>query len=121
MYWCFHCYAINPRSTGPCVRCGRPVEGPAHLSHEDRLVWALRHPDGDRAIVSARTLGRLRARAALPTLRAVIADGSDPYLAAEALASLIAIEGPDQIRELLVELAASDSFMVAMVAKRGLA
>ncbi len=121
MYWCFHCYAINPRPTGPCERCGRSVQAPEGLSYEDRLVWVLRHPDGDRAINAARILGQRRAGAAAPALRAVVADGRDPYLAAEALRSLIAIEGRDQIRELLQELAASDSFMVATVAKRALA
>ncbi len=121
MYWCFHCYAINARPAGPCGRCGRSVEGPADLSYEDRLVWVLRHPDGDRAIMAARVLAQRRARAAVPALRAVLADGRDPYLAAEALGSIIAIEGPGQIRELLAELAASDSFMVATVAKRALA
>ncbi len=121
MYWCFHCYAINPRRTGPCERCGRSVEGSADLSYEDRLIWALRHPDGDRAIMAARILGQRRARMAVPALRAVVADGRDPYLAAEALRSLVAIEGSGQIRELLEELAVSDSFMVAAVAKRALA
>jgi HEAT repeat protein len=97
------------------------VEGLADLSYEDRLIWALRHPDGDRAIMAARVLGQRRARAAVPALRAVVVDGRDPYLAAEALRNLVAIEDPGQIRELLEGLASSDSFMVATVAKRALA
>ncbi len=121
MYWCFHCYGINPLPTGPCERCGRSVEAPAGLSYDDRLAWVLRHPDGDRAIVAARVLGQRHARGAVPALRAVISDGRDPYLAAEALRSLIAIEGSDRIHELLEGLAACDSFMVAAVAQRALA
>ena len=47
--------AVSPRASGPCVRCGRPVEGPPGLSYDDRLVWALGHPDGDRAVLAAQT------------------------------------------------------------------
>jgi hypothetical protein len=97
------------------------VQFPEGLTYEDRLVWALHHPDGDRAMVAAQILGQRRAAVAAPALRAVATDGGDPYLAAEALRSLIAIEGSDQIRELLDEPAACDSFMVAGVAARALA
>ena len=53
-HWCHSCYGITPRSSGPCVRCGRPVEGPPGRSFDEQLVWALGHPDGDRAVVEAR-------------------------------------------------------------------
>jgi uncharacterized Rossmann fold enzyme len=33
------------------------VEGPPALSFDDQLVWALGHPDGDRAVLAAQTLG----------------------------------------------------------------
>jgi len=57
MYWCFYCYGVNAVDGGPCAHCGRPIESPAGLSYHERLIWALGHPDGDRAITAARTLG----------------------------------------------------------------
>jgi hypothetical protein len=69
MHWCYYCYVVNPGSTGPCIGCGRPVEGPSDLSYDDRLIWTLRHPDGDRAVLAALTLGMRRVRSALPALR----------------------------------------------------
>ncbi len=58
MHWCYYCYVVNPGSTGPCIGCGRPVEGPSDLSYDDRLIWTLRHPDGDRAVLAAQTGAR---------------------------------------------------------------
>jgi hypothetical protein len=121
MYWCFSCYAVNPGSSGPCVRCGQPVEGPPNLSYDDRLVWALGHPDGDRAILAAQTLGVRRVRPALPTLRRVVDESRDPFLAVAALRSAITIAGVDELREWLAQLARSDSFMVRAVAEQALA
>jgi hypothetical protein len=121
MCWCFHCYGLNAAQSGPCVHCGRPIEPPASISYDERLIWTLGHPDGDRALIAARTLGEHRVTSAEPALRSVIATGSDPFLAAEALRSLIKIEGAEPIRGLLQELSGSESFMVAEVARRALA
>ncbi|MGO9974894.1 MAG: HEAT repeat domain-containing protein [Solirubrobacteraceae bacterium] len=119
-YWCFHCYGINASASGPCQHCGHPVQGPENLSHERRLIWALRHPDGERAVLAARTLGDLRVREASPALAALIRQDRDPYLAAQALRSLVEIEGIEQLRPLLIELAGCDSFMVARIASGAL-
>lgn len=121
MYWCFHCYGLNAAESGPCVHCGRPIEAPASISYDERLIWTLGHPDGVRALIAARTLGEHRVRGAGPALRSVIATGADPFLAAEALRSLIKIDGAEAIRGLLEELSGSEPFMVAEVAKRALA
>lgn len=121
MYWCFHCYALNPEPRGACVRCGEAVEAPADISDDDRLVWTLGHPDGDRAVLAAQSLGRRRARSAMPALRAAVESGRDPYLSVTALRSAIEIAGRDELREWLTELAAhSNWFMVRSVAEREL-
>jgi HEAT repeats len=120
MHWCYSCYAVNPRPGGPCVRCGQPVEGPLGLSFDDRLMWALGHPDGDRAVMAAQTLGARQVRSALPALRQAVDEDRDPYLAVAALRSAIAIAGPDELRDWLEQLARSDSFMVREEAQRAL-
>lgn len=120
MYWCFWCYALNQQAQGACVRCGRPVQGPSGLSFDDRLVWALGHPDGDRAVLAAQTLGTRRVRAALPALRKAVDDGRDPFLAVTALRAAIAIAGRDELRGWLEQLARCDSFMVRAVAQDAL-
>jgi HEAT repeat protein len=118
VYWCFYCYAVNKRAVGPCVRCARPVEGPGDLSYDDRLVWALAHPDGDRAVLAAQTLGTRRVRSALAALRKAVDDDRDPFLAVAALRSAIAIAGADELRPWLEQLADNDSFMVRAVAEQ---
>jgi len=104
MFWCFYCYAVNDRPAGPCDVCGQPVEAPARLSWTARLIWALRHPDGDRAVQAARTLGSLRARDSIPALRTAAETGKDIYLRAAALRSLIEIEGTEPLPPWLEEL-----------------
>ena len=121
MYWCFHCYAVNRDAHGPCVRCGRSVQSPPGLSYDDRLVWALGHPDGDRAMLAAQILGARRVRSALPALCRVVDEGRDPFLAVAAVRSAIAIAGSDELRGWLERLAHRDSFMVRAVAEQALA
>lgn len=121
MHWCHYCYAVNPLLTGPCIRCGDPVEGPPDQSFDDQLGWALGHPDGDRAVMAARTLGWRRVRSALPALRRVVDQDRDPYLAVAALRSAVEIAGPDELREWLEQLAQCDSFMLREAARRALA
>jgi len=120
MYWCYHCYAVNPEPDGHCLRCGEQVDGPPDISYDDRLIWALGHPDGDRAVMAAQTLGVRRVRAALPALRRAVDEDRDPYLAVAALRSAIAIAGRDELSEWLAELTRRESFMVREAAHRAL-
>lgn len=78
------------------------MEAPIGLSYVGGLIWALRHPDGDRA------------------LREAAQAGADIYLRAEALRSLIAIEGAAPLRPLLEELAHDAPFNVRDIARRAL-
>jgi HEAT repeat protein len=121
VFWCFHCYALNEHATGPCHACGKPVESPAGLSRVDGLVWALGHPDADRAILAAGTLGRLRARESIPALRAAVEGGKDIFLRAQALRSLIAIEGVEPLRPWLERLSHVPPVNVRDLARRALA
>lgn len=120
MHWCFHCYGVNAQAQGACVHCGQWIEAPRGESFEQRLIWALEHPDGDRAILAARTLGVRRVREAIPGLRRLVTAGKDPYLAREALRSVIAIEGVDPLREWLLDVAAGESSMLSAVARAAL-
>ena len=120
MFWCFHCYAVNDHSSGPCRACGKPVEAPAGLSYPDRLIWALRHPDGDRAVVAAQTLGRLKARESVPALHKAVETGPDTFLRAEALRSLITIEGVEPLRTWLDALSRDAPFNVREIAQEAL-
>ena len=120
MFWCFHCYALNDYPSGPCSTCGEPVEAPASLSYIEGLIWALRHPDGDRALVAAQTLGRLRAHEAIPALREAVEAGSDIYIRAEALRSLLAIEGVESLRLWLDALSRDAPFNVRGIAREAL-
>ena len=120
MFWCFHCYAVNGHPNGPCDACGKPVEAPAGLSWVSSLTWALRHPDGDRAVLAARTLGRLRARESVPALCEAVRSGHDVYLRAAALRSLIAIEGTEVLRPWLAELSQGAPVTVREIARQAL-
>lgn len=120
MYWCFQCYGHNAQAAGACVHCGGEIARPPGISYEEQLIWTLGHPDGDRAVLAARTLGVRRSKAAAPRLREVITSPADPFLAVESLRSLIAIEGAEALVPLLSWLAAHGSFMVAGVASQAL-
>jgi hypothetical protein len=60
------------------------------------------------------------AKVAAPRLREIVSSRGDPFLAVESLRSLIAIEGVDFLRPLLLSLTQHGSFMVADLARRAL-
>ena len=105
---------------GVCIRCGQPVEGPCGLSFDDRLVWALGHPDGDRAVLAAQTLGVRRRSLRASGLRQAVDEDRDPYLAVAALRSAIVIAGREELRGWLEQLVHCESFMVREEARRAL-
>jgi HEAT repeat protein len=121
LFWCFRCYALNEHATGPCDVCGQQVEPPADLSRVERLVWTLGHPDADRASLAAGILGRLRSRESIPALRAAVEAGEDVFLRAQALRSLIAIEGVEPLRPWLERLSRVPPVNVRDIARRALA
>jgi hypothetical protein len=102
------------------VHCGCLIEAPSGLSYDRQLIWALGHPDGDRAVTAARILGLRRAREAGPALREAVIAGREPFVAAEALRSLIAMEGAEQLTPWLEELACEAPFMISAVARPAL-
>lgn len=120
MYWCFRCYGLNPRPSGRCQHCGEEIAAPPDISFDERLIWTLGHPDGDRALLAAQTLGRRHVIEAVPRLRELATSSTDPFLAAEALRSLLRLENADTLRPLLRELARNGAFMIAEIAGQAL-
>lgn len=118
-YYCWRCYGRNLRSSGPCASCGQPIQPPTAASYEDRLIWALGHPLPGTQMIAAQVLGDLREAAAERPLRALV-DAADPFLAAQALQSLVSIVGVDGLRDLLQGLAEFGAPAVSRVALRAL-
>lgn len=119
-YWCYHCYARNPKPSGPCVRCGASVEGPPGRTYDEQLVWALSHPDTGQAAFAAQMLGTRRYRPALPALREHVEHDPDPYRAVAALRAAITIAGAEELRPWLEQLIHHRAFMVREIARRAL-
>ena len=116
-WFCFHCYGRNDRPSGRCETCGDPIEPPHELSYDERLIWALDHPLPGTAIMAAQVLGVRRPAAAVESLRRAVAAQRDPYLAAEALRALVAVEGIQATRPLLRQLAAEGPLLLRRVAR----
>jgi HEAT repeat protein len=120
VYWCFSCYGLNPQPSGRCQHCGREIAAPQDISWDEGLIWTLGHPDGDRAMLAARTLGDGRVPSAAQPLRRLVTSSKDPFLAAQALRSLLKIEGTDALRPLLDDLASHGPFMLTDIARSAL-
>lgn len=121
MYYCWSCYGHNHDQHGPCVHCGREISPPPDADRATRLIWALRHPDPDVAVLSTRRLARLSEKSAIPALRKCITQTHDPYLAAEALRSLVVLSTPAAERELLEGLATDGPVLLREQARKALA
>jgi hypothetical protein len=103
-YYCWCCYGVNERSAGACVACGAQIAAPTGASYVELLLWELGHPLPDRQMIAAEVLGRLGDRRACAPLSRLVSEAADPYLAAQALRSLIAIDGVARHRSLLERL-----------------
>jgi hypothetical protein len=104
-YYCWHCYAKTEQRQGACRRCSRPIEAPAGTSYLEQLVWALDHPLGEVRLFAVQTLGAQRERTASDRLRRLALESPDPYVAAEAVRSLVSIEGLEDARDVLEHVA----------------
>lgn len=118
-HYCWHCHSANAQARGSCVACGQPIEQPPGTSYVDQLIWALGHPLPGTQMVAAQILGERREPAAEAPLRALAVQG-DPFLAAQALQSLVSIVGVDGARDLLEPLARSGAPAVQRVALEAL-
>jgi HEAT repeat protein len=119
-YFCWHCYGRNERPSGRCRHCGREIAPPSGISYTDRLIWALDHPVSEVRMIAAQALGRRADQEAAPALRRLVDESANPFLAAQALRSLLAIEGVATLEALLRELSASAAAPVASNARAAL-
>ena len=119
-YYCWRCYGANRVPVGACASCGRPIEKPPETSYVEQLIWALGHPLPGTQMIAAQVLGERGEPAAAGPLRALVQDAADPFLAAQALRSLVSIAGVDGTRDLLEPLAKSGAPAVQAVAMRAL-
>ena len=89
------------------------------MSYGEQLIWALGHPLPGTQMIAAQILGERRELGAEQPLRALVS-GGDPFLAAQALDSLVSIVGVAGVRDLLEPLAQSGPPAVRRVALRAL-
>ena len=95
--YCPSCYAPNAWAAEHCERCGGPLA--TADTFDDRLIWALDHPDTATAMLAADLLVRRRVTRAVPALLRVV-DSADPYRAQAAARALAAFrDDPRVIRE----------------------
>ena len=120
-YYCWHCYGLNAAATGRCPSCGQSIEPPQAADLVDRLLWACRHPNPDVAVMAARRLGGLCDGQAAAGLRALLDVPPDPYVAAEALRSLLKCGQIDALGDLLRRWAANGPILLRAEARDALA
>lgn len=87
--YCPACYAANAWDDERCDVCGAGLG--ATDSFDERLMWALDHPDTATAMLAADLLAR---RAARPSIDRLIeaTNSSDPYRAAAAARALTSFD-----------------------------
>ena len=112
--YCPRCYERNEWADATCRRCGAALE--ADDSFDERLVWALDHPEPATAIRAAEALGRRRYAPAVPALARVAGTSPDPYLARAATQALLEFEGDPAAQDALRRLRTHASVLVRQVA-----
>jgi HEAT repeat protein len=85
--FCPACYSPNDWSDDRCLSCGTSLA--TDESYDDKLIWALGHPDTERAILAAEALAGRASTRAIDRLIELL-DSTDPYRAAAAARALLA-------------------------------
>lgn len=107
--YCLACYATSPWSATRCGRCWADLA--VEDDFDDRLIWALDHPDTATAMIAADVLARRGTRRAIPALLRVV-DSADPYRGQAAAAALAAFADDPRVVEAAPRLRAHRSALV---------
>jgi HEAT repeat protein len=99
--YCPACYMRNEWTDNRCAACGTSLA--SDDSYDERLVWALDHPDTGTAMLAAEVLAERKWRDAINRLIELV-DSPDPFRAAAAARALKAFSDDDRA------LAAVDRF-----------
>ncbi len=91
--FCPACYATNRWAADECRACGALLR--SDESYDDRLIWALDHPDTGIAMTAAQVLAARHASAAIDALVRILAS-PEPHRAAAAAAALLALQDDDR-------------------------
>jgi len=108
--FCPACYARNAWSSDRCRACGASLASDDDL--DQRLIWALGHPDTETAARAAAALAARHASSAIGSLAALVERTDDPYRSAAAAAALVAFTGDRVADEALERAAAHPSVVV---------
>jgi HEAT repeat protein len=112
--FCPSCYAANAWAAQTCVPCGAELE--TARGFDERLVWALDHPDGATAIRAAGVLAARHTREAVEPLGRLSRRRDDPYRAAAAARALRAFADEPRAAALLAEARRHSSVIVRRAA-----
>lgn len=83
--YCPACYEPNSWNEVRCIACDITLQ--TDESYDERLIWALGHPDTATATLAAELLARRNTREAIDRLIELV-DSVDPYRAAAAAHAL---------------------------------
>jgi HEAT repeat protein len=106
--YCPACYSTNGWDDECCDRCGTSLASAD--TFDERLAWALDHPDTATAMLAADLLALRNTRSAIDRLIEVT-ESSDPYRAAAAAGALAALDD-DRARTAVNALRAHPSALV---------
>lgn len=100
--YCSACYRANAWEATACAACGTDLLV-ADDDYDDRLIWALDHPDTATAMTAADVLARRHAVRAIPALLRAV-DSDDPYRAQAGARALAAFEDDPRVAAALPRL-----------------
>jgi hypothetical protein len=109
---------MNPWSSTSCETCGASLAVDDGQVFNDRLTWALRHPDTETAIRAAEILAARHAVEAIDALVLLVDMADDPYRAAAAVAALVAFAGDPAADAAIQRAAAHPSIIVRVALER---
>jgi hypothetical protein len=106
---------MNPWSAASCETCGASLAVDDGQAFNDRLTWALRHPDTETAIRAAEILAARHAVEAIDALALLVDMAGDPCRAAAAVAALVTFAG-DPAADAAIQRAAAHPSVIVRVA-----
>jgi HEAT repeat protein len=119
-YYCPNCWIEISAQDKLCPNCGYNLSEHSHISIEQKLVMALRHPILDSRMMAVQILGNLGSVQALPEFEKILDDdSSDIYLLLEVIKALPKIHDPRSIT-LLQKACMHKSSMIRSSAKEQL-
>lgn len=96
IFYCMNCWAEIAENCEKCPECGVDQRELLKEDFDAKLIRALNHPEPETVLRAIEIIGNRKLNEALPYLKKIIIENSDPFRTALSLETVSKLDFPDK-------------------------